>query len=160
MESSWWRWIFKNKKKTHPLITQRNARNLEKFQSNMSSEILNISTFLSLSLSRLLLFQSIIRASTALVTEICNTAQQRARTQSKVKFKASQCRLCSRLFCSRSGDLWYFSDGLFHIIDFSSVILNYGQEREREKARDSINKSHREIPLSSIYECVWEIFAP
>ena len=27
-------------------------------------------------------------------------------------------------FYNRSGDLWYFSDGLFHIIDFS-VILNY-----------------------------------
>lgn len=37
---------------------------------------------------------------------------------------AGRSRAAIEPFYNRSGDLWYFSDGLFHIIDFS-VILNY-----------------------------------
>ena len=53
---------------------------------------------------------------------------------------------------NRSGDLWYFSDGLFHIIDFN-VILNYRKKRfffpSLRFCRDTIKS--REIPFMCPY---------
>lgn len=62
-------------------------------------------------------------------------------------------------FYNRSGDLWYFSDGLFHIIDFS-VILNYRKKVflslvSASTGADTIKS--REIPFMCPYR-LWNIF--
>lgn len=65
-------------------------------------------------------------------------------------------------FYNRSGDLWYFSDGLFHIIDFS-VILNYRKKDffllspAPRPTRDTIKS--REIPFMCPYRFVKIFFA-
>lgn len=56
-------------------------------------------------------------------------------------------------FYNRSGDLWYFSDGLFHIIDLS-VILNYRRKSFPFARFGGDTIKSREIPFMCPYRSV------